>query len=307
MGLDRRGIFLSLSAVLAIGVLFVVFAPTTQRELVQESRVQVQETVTRVNALETQELRVWLTYITRQTLNDLARGPPLSGSDTVPIVFRSQVLARLDAPDEQDRSEHNPLRQIEEFYREQFNYDPFELSLQSIAIRSAGFRSVVVDAEFGLLLVDASNSLRIDRTIRVQQLVSLEGLIDPIAHRDGVSHQRIRFADRIIRSSDDFFEHAREGTYVATNSSFPGIPYFERFQVSPQATRTDSIHFLHPPGAFGAQQRSYVDYYPQAQDPCLVGLQDPTTGQWVYLDGIILPFYGVAGYTGIQTEFSEDC
>ncbi len=306
MGLNRRGIFLSLSAVLAIGVLFVVFAPTTQRELVQESRVQVQDTVARVTALETQELGAWVTYITRQTLNELAREPPLSDQQSVPDLFRSRVLQFREMSPDQPGTHLDTLGEIEQFYREQFNYEGFSLSLTDISLRSGGFRSVLVTADFDVFLVDESNSLRIERTLQVQQLVPLEGLVDPLALRLNAPHDRIRFAQRTIRTSDDFFEHARTGTYVATNSSFPGIPYFERFKANPQVSRTDSIHFLFPPGHF-SETRSYVDYYPALQDPCVIGLQDPDDGAWIYLDALILPFYGIGGFSDLQTTVSDSC
>ncbi len=320
MGLGRKGIFLSLSAILLVGVLFVVFSPATQRELAQDSRLHVQNTLDRVETLETNELPVWVEFNSRQTLNQLARHAasgaqsPYMSVAALQSAFSSCIVDSTDCgqfgpgttvgetSQRVVRSATDTLTELETFYQESLGYESFSIDLQSIDIAPAGFRAVLVDATFSLDLNDVDNRMELSRELSVQRLVPISGLIDPLAIRYGKADPRITFAPGVIRTVDDFFIHANEGTYVGTNASYPGIPYLERFIRNPEPRRVNSIHFVFPPGHY-TTQRDHIDFRnPQStSEHCLIGLLDETGG-WIYIDSTFTPVYGLQGREDLATQ-----
>lgn len=311
MGIGRKGIFLSLSALLFVGVLFAVFTPLEQRDIAPESRLQVEEMVQRTQTLESSELGVWLEHSARTTLNRLARQEAsepflfVEESD-VQEAFRGCVLdgSCFDQPPLQGEESQQELprvvppplttlEQLEDFYRD-LGYDHVNITLQDVSIQPRSVRTLEVEGTFDIEFVDSTTRSAVRRTSTVQRVISIEGLYDPIALREENLHSRILFPSRSLTrgSAEDFLEHARTGTYAITNASHLGFTYLERFTASPQASQQNSIHFIFPPGYYGTQERSYVDFrvFLPDEELCLLGVRDDDS--WVYIESRLALFYG---------------
>lgn len=307
MGLGRKGIFLSLSAILLIGVLFVIFAPAAQRELSPDSRLQVTETISRVSALETSELEVWIDHTSRSALNQMAlqaasgTQSPFNSLADVQQAFQQCIFEQCpqtpaDGSGIERVSARDHLTNLDSFYQNELGYETASIELVDMSIAPAGVRTVAVDATFNLEFIDDVNRVAIRRQVDVRRLVPITGLIDPLARREGLDG-RIVIGRSTYIGVEQFLEHARQGTYAATDQSYPGIPFLNRFIRNPQPVFENSIHFVFPPGHYGTEQRSYVDFYalPDQSSDCLLGLRDSSSNQVIYVDTLFQVYYNLFG------------
>lgn len=298
--MNKKGVFLSLTAILIVGSMIIVFAPNSPRTTDEAVERRLQDFTQDKAQFEEQVLATTMRTYTRQSLNNLARQMITGQLDTSDVDTMAEVnellsdclgsrgtpidsLFPLQTPcgeNKIDDSFLNISEEIARVYSRQLQYD-VDIELLQLDIQQITAWEIELTGVFAVEMNDTAGIAAYERDIEVRTTLNTQGLIDPLT-TDRMSGTVRRIQRTPIREWNEtsFTEHVRRGTYVFDQDG-PG--YFDRLAMEDGANSQFGIHSVLPP-PYGTSTQSSVDYDQQTYDQsCIVKIRLVGMSQSVFL------------------------
>ena len=234
MAINKKGVFLSLTSILMIGALFLVFSADVSRTDQQAITQRVQDFAQDKQLLEQQVIPPLIRSYVRQSLNELALQGGASSLEGLELQLANCLGANKDHKETEtsfqtscgsttiDNSFLQAEAQIQQLYRERMRYH-VEMTIHNISLQQVGTWSIIADVNLSLVMNETSGITRYQNPIVVSTLIPIEGLIDPFSSEiRGSSHRIERYARSEINvnwSEDNLRDHAIRGTYVSDRNA----------------------------------------------------------------------------------------
>ncbi len=277
MALGRKGIFFSLSAILLVGLIFVILNAIPPQNTARSTVLRVEDVQSDANIAMNQEIPLILRVHAFQTMQELAdtaytRSPdPFDNEQSVEFAF-STCMASPYCPYNTGRYHYNSVQAdinaLEQTYNDSLQYDA-HFSLSNFNITQVGPWDLYVQADLSLYMRDAAGMVTVNRTkVHLATTMSIVGLLDPYASR--LAHQQ-RYVSRAILPLNDswtaelIYNESVIGSYredisPQNGSSAGRAPsYMQRLLANPQPSGY-GIYSLMPPGVRPSKHSSDLDY-----------------------------------------------
>lgn len=304
MAINKKAVFLSLSALLIIGSIIIIFNADPARTNQQAIENRLQDfTQDRVH-FEEQTLPALLRVHTRQALNELARAQ-IAGS--ISVTDRETLHQRINeclgatknteehhlsttscADQELEESLRATSQAVQEAYKELLRYET-RIVLHELNISQINPWQLLLEANMSVALNDTADLARYQRTHTITTTMRIQGLIDPLASTQRGDIHTIRRAENRNWSQETLTAHAREGTYTLDNNT--GAPnYLERVLGTPASGEFGILSLLPPSQADSSYSSVDFDTQEYEETACL-GRVQLLGGDSIYLSGPQLSFY----------------
>ena len=238
MAMNRKGVFFSLTALLVVASLFVLFSPEDARTVEDSTFERIQDITQDRAQLEEQILPIILRAYTRQALDDLANktiqdgGAHMRGETKITNNLADCLGVNAGATGVKCGNTYNrpdtlltTLNELEEQYHDVLQHD-VSIRVQSIdGITHISPWELAVEATMAVEMNDTADIARYHNTRTVATTININGLIDPLSSiRRGEIH-RIKRDTSTNWTDENFSRHARRGTYTYNPN---GTGYLDR-------------------------------------------------------------------------------